>query len=154
MAYLSTVNQIVKERGFPDIERQRGLELVKDTERLIKEIVERANRIRKHRFGQMLTVNDINESLTAVHMDPLLGFHNSYPVYNYVPIGQTNENNILAYNEPQIPLSEVLCLDFCPTYPDQVYFTFHWLSYEGVQPKIPENLTYESVIFDFFLIFH
>ena len=154
MAYLSAVNQIVKERGFPDIERQRGLELVKDTERLLKEILERANRIRKHRFGRMLTANDINESLTAVHMDPLLGYHNSYPVYDYVTIGQTNGNNILAYDEPQISLSEVYNSDFYPTYPDQVYFTFHWLSYEGVQPKTPENLTYESIIFDFFLIFH
>ncbi|OHT03160.1 hypothetical protein TRFO_06835 [Tritrichomonas foetus] len=141
MANVAAVNQIVQANGFYKIGTSEAAELSKESMKQVTTIVEIANRIRRHRFGQTLTISDINEALVSRQMKPLIGYHSSYNVYDYVSVGKSRGNEIFAVDEPQLNLRELAKAEV-PEYPKQVSFEFHWLAYRGIQPKVPENQTY------------
>ena len=100
----AAIHQVIQTNGFSEVEPQNVHDLAVDTNKLITNILEIANRIRRHRFGTTLTVSDINEALVSRKMNPLIGYNSSYNVYDYVSIGVNRGKEILAVDEPQINL--------------------------------------------------
>ena len=141
MSDVAAVKQIVQSIGGCALRDNEAAELAKEATTMVTRITELANRLRRHRFGRYLSISDVNEALSSLKMKPLLGYHSSYHVYDYVSIGKTKQHEIFAVDEPQIKLSTVAQAK----QPEYIYddvCTFHWLAYRGNQPKIHENLVY------------
>ena len=111
----------------------------RDADMFLLHVVGRANRIRKHKGKQTLTVSDVNESLEAQNLEPLRGYRDSVSP-TLVKIGESEGLDVLAFSDKQRPLSDFRRLPLKP-YPFDTSFDFHWLAVHGVQPMIEQNLS-------------
>lgn len=112
-------------------------EVAKGAEEYITGILELANRLRKHKIAKVLRVNDINEALTTMSAHPLYGYK-SNKVPSYRSVGILDEVEILANQDRQLPLNEIIASSL-QNYPIETSFSFHWLAINGIQPRIKEN---------------
>ena len=140
MDLTTAVDEIAQSVGcLPIVPHEKASDVAYDTIDFITRIIEIANRIRQHNFRSDLRITDINEALVSRRMDPLIGYHSKNKVYDYIPL--PDDDSIYVCDEPQIPLQTYLHRKL-PDYPPDTYFTFHWLSIQGVQPKVEENQMY------------
>ncbi|OHT04123.1 transcription initiation factor TFIID [Tritrichomonas foetus] len=137
MASSFTVQAISQELGVNIANQIDVDDVAKDAEAFISTILDLANRIRKHRSGKILKVNDLNNALISKTGQPLYGYK-SNQVGDFKSVGVLHDVELLAKVDRQISLSEITSSPL-KKYPVDTCFDFHWLAINGIQPQIEEN---------------
>ena len=112
-------------------------QVVKDAKDQVTQVVELANRFRKHRGGEILKISDVKDAVSARKLPPLFGYHSAFRTHEYIHAGQAGGGDVYALDE----LDNVgeTWTSRVPEYPTEITFKFHWLAVDGVQPRVPEN---------------
>lgn len=134
-----TVFEIASENNYNLSDSNLANGVSQFVETIITQIVSLSNRIRKHKHNSVLKAKDINEALRSKKLPVLLGYCQS-ETREYVHIGDVDNQEILAYDDKKINLSDLVHLPL-KEYPQDRLFDFHWLAYVGIQPQIEQNLT-------------
>jgi transcription initiation factor TFIID subunit 6 len=113
--------------------------LVRDSDVFLRQVVQCAERFRRHKFQDALKIAHVNEALHSTNQRPLYGYHHEfYPIYKPIP-----RAGILAADDRMLDLSTISRRpEF--GYPDDESFEFHWLAIDGIQPLIHENLAQQN----------
>lgn len=140
MAAQSAVLAIAQELGY-NIEGDCVSIVAREGNTFVTRILERANRVRRHRAGSKLKITDVKASLVACRAKPLYGYHKNFKVRAYENIGRAGGGDVYLMEDTEEDVNRLRRTHgfSLRAYPEEDYFTFHWLAINGSQPCIPEN---------------
>ncbi|KAI3653385.1 hypothetical protein MP228_001332 [Amoeboaphelidium protococcarum] len=112
--------------------------LSQDVEFRLRDIIQEAQKFRRHAKRTMLTSDDINNALKLRNCQRLYGYVDgeSKP---FKSVETSSLGEIYYVDDDEIDLEDVLNAPLPPLNPETV-LTGHWLMVEGVQPAIPQNI--------------
>lgn len=107
----------------------------------VRHVVKLSVNFQRQNHEKRITVDAFNESLRVLNHSSLLGYRRSRAI-KYTPIGELDNAILCVPEDKQIDINQYINQMPLPT-PIEKFFSFHWLScLKGVQPQIPENITY------------
>jgi hypothetical protein len=137
MAGRAAVIDVAQGLGCSAMKPNLVRDLARNAEQFVTQVLDVAVRIRRHRHSCALSITDVNRALESRRIAPLIGYHRSYSVYEYVPIDQ----EACGLADPDVLLKSIVRRPR-PPYPSDLTFDFHWLAVHGAQPRIRENQLY------------
>jgi transcription initiation factor TFIID subunit 6 len=113
-------------------------EIIRDCEDKLRIIIEDAIQFMKRSNRNILTVQDINDSLSLKSCERIYGYSNSHKPIQLNVVSRDNNEKLYFIDDEVVSFESLINLPLpkCPALPT---FTTHWLSVAGTQPNIKEN---------------
>ena len=134
-ALAETIQSIVAQLGLPPLQPECAITMAPSVEYHLREVIQEASKFMRHSKRTTLLTRDVNNALRSMGIEQLFGFSSSDPL-RFV---KHERPGIFTVHDPLLSLGAVVNqpLPACPLEPS---LGAHWMSIEGVQPAIPENL--------------
>ena len=156
--------------GIESLDRSLSNHLAPQIEFRLRELLDTALKFSTHAKRKTLTCQDINDALKSRNLEPLYGFSTCQPTGTTTnnkqekttpPTLSTIAPDIIQAQDYNVKFQKVSGLYFkvdptvsvqdlmnqsmphCPLEPS---FHIHWLAVDGIQPRVPENLSSDFML--------
>lgn len=119
------------------INDEAALFLSNQVTRLLKTVLQQADKFRHHSKRKKLMTKDIDHALKTMNMTPVVGFTCTEQIpFRFASGGG---HKIYYPHDKEIELADVIARLQIPKEPKDVALESHWLAIDGIQPAIPQN---------------
>lgn len=134
---ISSIKLISESAEVGQINDEAALFLSNQVTKLLKNVLERADKFRHHSKRRKLMTKDIDHALKTMNMKPVVGFNCT----EHIPFRFASGGGHKIYypHDKEIELADFIARLQIPKEPKDVALESHWLAIDGIQPAIPQN---------------
>ncbi|ERN01668.1 hypothetical protein AMTRI_Chr10g229400 [Amborella trichopoda] len=136
------IEVIAQSVGINNLAPDVAVELAKDVEYRIREIMQEAIKCMRHSKRTVLTAEDVDSALSLRNVEPIYGFASGDPLRFKRAAGH---KDLFYVDDKDVEFKDVIDAPL-PKAPLDTAVVAHWLAIEGIQPAIPENATVDVIV--------